>query len=213
MRELISIRHFGGMVTNQHKEDIPDNNIGVWNKNVDPEFGGQMRSIKESETAVTAAAVNIPDVYESDFISYQISGTELRDLVYIDKEDGDVTAIGDFYNGRPLTIASATNATPIRCTVTAGHDLNYVIAGTNIGEKVTISGGTEDGGAPESWAGNGNVWIKRVAETTFDLYSDQALTTGVAGTGVYDAGTATVTKPTFYDLIPSPSATPQCIKS
>ena len=195
------------MVTNPHKEDIPDNNMAAWSKNLDPEFGGQMRGIKDNSVATTAAALPLPDIYESDFISYQISGTELRDLVYIDKEDGDVTAIGDFYNGRPLTIASATEATPIVATVTAGHHLGWIDDTADIGEKVTISGGTG------MTAINGNHWIKRITSTTFGIYSDQALTTGVASNGAYDAGTATVTKPTFYDLIPSPSATPQCIKT
>ena len=63
-----------------------------------------------------------------------------------------------------------------------------------IGERVTISGATGD------TALNGTRYIKWTLDTKFELYSDEALTSGVATAGTYDASTATVEKPTFFDL-------------
>ena len=204
---VISIRQFGGMVTNPEGEDIPDN-MAEWARDTDPNYKGKLKGIPVNGSAVTAAGLALPDIYEGDWLGYEISGVSLRDLVYIDKEDGDITVIGDFYNANPLTILSATEATPIVCTVAAGgHHLNYVNAATDVGQKVTISGGTG------MTAINGNHWVKWVSDTTFGLYSDEALTTGVASNGAYDASTATVTKPTFFDLLPAPGATPTSCKT
>ncbi len=173
-REDISIRRFGGMITNPQQEDVPDF-ASAWNQNVDPTFQGQLRGIKDNGAAYQANGnVEIPDVYESDWLNYNrpdkiltvsthghpenpieivtaashnlvtgdkviitggdpvamngtwritvteatkftipvtstgnyvsggsvaYTGGDKWDLIYADKEDNDVTAIEDFYNG------------------------------------------------------------------------------------------------------------------
>lgn len=76
----------------------------------------------------------------------------------------------------PITITSATTATPIVCTA-VGH-------GIKKGDMVTISNGT--GMA----AINGDFFLKPVTDDTFTLLSLQGV--DVAGVGTYDGSTATV---------------------
>ncbi len=95
---IIPIRKFGGMIPNPQQEDIPDF-ASVWNQNVDPTFQGQLRGIKDNGTAYQANGnVEIPDATESVFIMYNDSGTMKWDLVYLDKEDNDISVVEDFYN-------------------------------------------------------------------------------------------------------------------
>lgn len=99
-QETISIRNFGGMMTNPHKEDIPDN-MAVYAYNLDPQSElGVLKGIEVSGAAYQAEdpAVNIPDVYEADWINYDDSGTTKYDLVYIDKDDEDISAVENFYD-------------------------------------------------------------------------------------------------------------------
>lgn len=99
-QETISIRNFGGMMTNPHKEDIPDN-MAVYAYNLDPQSElGVLKGIEVSGNAYQAEdpAVDIPDVYEADWIKYEVSGSPKWDLIYIDTSDDDITAIEDFYN-------------------------------------------------------------------------------------------------------------------
>ena len=202
---IINIPRFGGMITAEHQEDIPDF-ASAWNKNVDPESQSQLRGINTNGSAITAAALNISDVYESAFIKSEISGLIIHDLVYIDKEDNDITIIADFYNTNPITITSSTDANPIVVTTAAAHHLNYIDATTDIGIKINISGHITN------VAANGNHFAKRTGSTTFALYSNEALTTGVAGSGAGAGSGGTVNFPAFFDIEPSPGATPQsCI--
>ena len=84
-----------------------------------------------------------------------------------------------------FVITGATDASPIVCSfnnVTAP----YVPMS---GDRVVITGGTGD------LAVNGVFWITVLSPTTFALFSDQARTVPVAGTGAYNPGTATATWP------------------
>ncbi len=200
---IIPIRKFGEMITNPQSEDIPDFS-SEFNLNVDPVTQSQLRGIPDSGAAITAAGVNLPDITESAFIDYEILGTEIRDLVYLDKEDNDITVISDFYNAKPVTITSSTNATPIVVTTATAHHLNFVDDSTDIGIKINISGHTTNTNA------NGNHYAKWLSSTTFALYSDEALTSGIVGV---DAGAdGTVNFPAFFDIVQSPTGTVSSIK-
>ena len=74
-----------------------------------------------------------------------------------------------------IAVSGATNATPIRITTSASHNLND-------GDTVVISG------VLGNTAANGSWWVDRQSATTFDLYSNEALSTGVAGNGAYTSG-------------------------
>ena len=87
--EVISIERFGGQITNPQSEDIP-NEMAVWARDTDPNYKGKLKGIPVNGSAITAAAESIPDVYESDWLNYQISGTDIRDLVYIDRRTRDI---------------------------------------------------------------------------------------------------------------------------
>ncbi len=82
--------------------------------------------------------------------------------------------------GNRLTVTGATNATPIVVTTSASHGLRN-------GDQVWISlvGGNtaaNNAAATPSW------FVGSVTATTFALYSDAALSTGVAGSGAYTSG-------------------------
>lgn len=95
-QEVISIQHFGGMITNPHKEDIPDN-MAVYALDIDPQTEiGVLRSVKTKGSSYTANGSTIPDVYEADWILYENSGMKY-DLIYLDKNLDDIIAITDFY--------------------------------------------------------------------------------------------------------------------
>ncbi len=95
---IIPIKKFGGMITNPQQEDVPDF-ASVWNQNVDPTNQSQLKGIKANEAAYQANGnVEIPDATESRFIKYNASGTMKWDLVYLDKEDNDISVVEDFYN-------------------------------------------------------------------------------------------------------------------
>lgn len=127
-QETISIRNFGGMMTNPHKEDIPDN-MAVYAYNLDPQSElGVLKGIEVSGAAYQAEdpAVNIPDVYEADWITYEVSGSQRWDLIYLDKADPNVTAVENFYaaeasrtltdlspSGTPLCIKTFNNQAQI----------------------------------------------------------------------------------------------------
>ena len=101
-QEVISIQHFGGMVTNPHKEDIPDN-MAVYALNIDPQAElGVLKGIKKRGDAYQYGTNSeIPDVYEADWITYEVAGVPKWDLIYLDKSDAltlqDINAITDFY--------------------------------------------------------------------------------------------------------------------
>ena len=97
-QEVISIRQFGGMITNPQQEDIPDN-ASVFAHNVDPQTeGGVLRGIEVHGTSYTANGTAIPDVYEADLIKYERSNVSLG-------------------------IDGATNANPIEITTASAHNL------------------------------------------------------------------------------------------
>jgi hypothetical protein len=85
------------------------------------------------------------------------------------------TAIGQVYTGGVVT--GATNATPIVVTTTSTNNL---VAG----DQVQITGITTN------TAANGVFYVNPLTATTFQLYSNAALTTGVAGNGAYGSGGA-----------------------
>jgi hypothetical protein len=117
---IISIQRFNGMVTNPHKEDIPDN-MSVYAYNIDPQTElGVLRGIEQSGASYTANGSAIPDVYEADWISYEDTGVTKHDLIYIDKDDEDISAIENFYGAeaaRTLTDLVTTGIIP-RCVKT-----------------------------------------------------------------------------------------------
>jgi hypothetical protein len=78
------------------------------------------------------------------------------------------TAIGTAYSGGALTVA--TNATPIVITTTTANNL---VAG----DSVQIAGMTGN------TAANGVNYVNPLTATTFQLFSNAALTTGVVGNG------------------------------
>jgi len=182
------------MVTNPHKEDIPDNNAAVWNQNIDPEFGGQMRSIKESGLTYQANGnVDLPDVYESGLIDYV----------------------------RELTITNATNANPIVVTTATNHHLTngdtVVISGVvgNTAANGTwviknkaaatfeLTGGVGDGAYTSGGAVNTDI-------TQWDLvYIDKEDGDISVVENFYDG---TEAERIFNDLVTSPVNVPQCIK-
>lgn len=73
------------------------------------------------------------------------------------------------------TVTGATNATPIVVSTAAAHRLHS-------GQKLNISGATGN------TAANGDFYVKKNTSTTFSLYSDATLTTGVAGNGAWVSG-------------------------
>jgi hypothetical protein len=90
--------------------------------------------------------------------------------------------------GVNLTVSGATNATPIVVT-TGTHGLAD-------GDNVTIA---SVGG---NTAANGSFYVKVTGylTTTFALYSDQALTTPVAGNGAYTSGGTVAAILTFANI-------------
>lgn len=90
------------------------------------------------------------------------------------------TATGAF-GGIGGQITAATNATPIVITTTSAHGLAD-------GDQVTITGITTN------TAANGTFFVKRTSytATTFGLYSDAALATGVAGNGTAGVSAASI---------------------
>ena len=96
---IIPIRHFGGMLTNPQGEDINDFS-SEWNLNCDPETQSQLRGIADNGAAYQANGnVEIPDATESRLIKYNASGTMKWDLVYLDKEDNDISVVENFHDG------------------------------------------------------------------------------------------------------------------
>ena len=85
------------------------------------------------------------------------------------------TAIGQVYGGGAVT--GATNATPIVVTTTTA-------SGLVAGDSVQITG------VVTNTAANGVFFVNPLTTTTFQLFSNAALTTGVAGNGVYASGGA-----------------------
>lgn len=79
-----------------------------------------------------------------------------------------------------LIVATASNATPIVITTTAAHGLTD-------GTAVLISG--VSGNAPA----NALSYAKSTGATTFEIYSDAELTSGVAGTGAGTGGMVAAT--------------------
>lgn len=114
-QETISIRNFGGMMTNPHKEDIPDN-MAVYALNIDPQTElGTLRGIEQNGASYTANSTAIPDVYEADWINYEVSGSPRWDLIYVDRSDDDISAIENFYGAeaaRALTDLVTTGIVP-----------------------------------------------------------------------------------------------------
>ena len=206
-QEVINIKRFGGLYFNPQQEDIPLE-ASAYSVNVDPHaVNGRLTGVKVSGDAITAAALNIPDVYEADWLQNQISNETCYDLIYIDKDDNDITAITDFYSTRTITITSSTDATPIVVTAAAHHLHHKVVNETTfLGQKVTITG------HEDNVAANGNHFIKAISVNTFELYSDEALTSGVAGTGAGVGSGGTVSTPAFLDLV-NTGITPYCVKT
>jgi len=85
------------------------------------------------------------------------------------------TAIGEVYTGGVVT--GATNASPIVITTTSTNNL---VAG----DQVQITGITVN------TAANGVFYVNPLTGTTFQLFSNSALTTPVAGNGTYGTGGA-----------------------
>jgi hypothetical protein len=82
--------------------------------------------------------------------------------------------------GTILDVTAATHATPIVVTTTQNHLLSD-------GDYVTISG------CAGNTAANGSFYVKVTtigSATSFGLYSDKALTTGIAGNGDWTSGGA-----------------------
>jgi hypothetical protein len=91
---------------------------------------------------------------------------------YIEDLNWD-NALGSF--GDTHLVIDATNATPIVIETADDHLLED-------GNKVYIQAVAGNTGA------NGPNYAKKLTDTTFELYSDKALTTPVAGTGAYTGG-------------------------
>lgn len=88
------------------------------------------------------------------------------------------------------TISGATNATPIVVTTAAAHQLSS-------GAQVTIA---SVGGNTNA---NGTYYVKKLTSTTFELYTDSALSTGRAGNSSYTSGgtaKATYVKDVDYSI-------------
>lgn len=92
----------------------------------------------------------------------------------------------DYRFGPNLTVSGATNATPIVVTTAQPHNLAD-------GDTVTIA---SVGGNTNA---NGTHYVDVASATTFAIYSDAALSTGIAGNGLYTSdGTVTKTPATDW---------------
>jgi len=96
MEKVISLTKYGGMITSIAQDDIPVENC-AYCLDVDPEYESQLRGLPTNGNEYKANLTSIPNVYESGLIKYVDSGTEKWDLVYIDKNQDDITVIEDFY--------------------------------------------------------------------------------------------------------------------
>lgn len=133
-QEVISIQYFGGMVTNPHKEDIPDN-MAVYANNVDPQAElGVLKGVEDDGASYPAYGSAIQAVSESDWINYDDAGTTKYDLIFIDTTANDITAVKNFYGAeaaRTLTDLVTSDIVP-RCVKTFN---NAVQIGNGIDDK------------------------------------------------------------------------------
>jgi hypothetical protein len=76
-QEVITLRRFGGMITNPQAEDIPDE-MAIFAKNVDPMTeGGVLRGIPTKGAEYLADTSHLPNIYEADWIKYERSNQAL----------------------------------------------------------------------------------------------------------------------------------------
>ena len=59
--EIISLKRFGGQITNPQSEDIP-NETAVWARDTDPNYKGKLIGVPVNGSAITAAAESLPDI-------------------------------------------------------------------------------------------------------------------------------------------------------
>ncbi len=106
-----------------------------------------------------------------------VTGASQSGDLYMFGADGQMYKANGNGDVSPLvSVTGASNATPIRITA-SGHGLTS-------GDRVFVSG---VGG---NTAANGNWWATVISSSAFDIYSDSARTTGVAGNGSYASGGA-----------------------
>ena len=119
------------------------------------------------ETFVTTEDTDNPDWIdngEGDPASYMLDANETKGVILLSHLAAYTT----------LTVTAATNASPIVIT-TQTHGLTDK-------DSVVIKG------VLGNVAANGTFFVDVLTPTTFALYSDEALTVPVAGTGVYTSG-------------------------